>query len=81
MSAAGSARLTSAPGATSTGSNSAAVTSPPSVAPSSVNVAGSVVELLESDAMKVPEPGSVDTTTAPSTSTAPSRLLAPLAGV
>ena len=31
--------------------------------------------------MKVPEPGSVDTTTAFSTSTAPSRLLAPVAGV
>ena len=37
--------------------------------------------LLDSEAMKVPEPAWPDTTTAPSTSTSPSRLLAPVAGV
>ena len=44
-------------------------------------VAVFVGSLFEKDAMKVPEPSCADTTTAPSTSTWPSRSLVPAPGV
>ena len=61
------------------GSNSAAVTVASSPA-TAVKVCSFSDSLLDSDATNVPEPSAAETTTAESTSTSPSRLLAPLPG-
>ena len=63
------------------GSNSAAVIVAPSAPATAVKVCSASGSLLESEATNVPEPSAAETTTAERTSTSPSRLLAPPAGV